>query len=319
MLNLFKSRSKSDNKMSSEVINSALITIWVNSYGKYFLDNNSKDLSYKIRCAETKILEKLEELEYMGLKESLNYKNLESLLSINNSKSRNIGEKAYNFIKKIREISPDLIVIPFEDYINFLRKYNLVTGKLSEFSGLIPEDKISELKDLSHKFLYGMDKFYPSGSIPISHPINELYPIECIEIVDNYKSMVFRKEINKVINELRLFPFNDSTDNIRTRIKLILGDSKNSDKFLEEILKVYVKSTSKLIYSDWLISCNSGLVPDIPITYKKVVKTPEPVIVDPIIIKYCEYGFIIGPRWRVEGEDKVFEEMKEFLDKSISL
>ena len=64
-----------------------------------------------------------------------------------------------------------------------------------------------------------------------------------------------------------------------------------------------------------MISCSRDLISTVPVT-KYIPEPPAPKVVDPILVKYCKYGFIVGPRWGEEGTDIMFEEMKKFLDSS---
>ena len=307
MIKLFKSKRNDDNLISSEVVHSALITIWMNTYGRYFKDQDSlsnKKL-YDIHKAEYLIKERLRKLKSLGLENSLNYKNLQSLII--NKSFTDYGKEAYEFVKELRKLSPDIIVVPHENYMDLLNKYNLVTGKLDRFTGLIPDDKLKELINVSDSLDINYDLFKKGE-------VNDIKPITEIRIKDTYKSrIVFKKDIIEVIRKINLFPFYKDINDYK--IRLVDWNKSNSmSLFFNEILDLRWSSVP-LRSEEWLISCSKDLISTVPVT-KYIPEPPAPKVVDPILVKYCKYGFIIGPRWGEEGTDIMFEEMKKFLDSS---
>lgn len=307
MIKLFKFKRNEDNLISSEVVHSALITIWMNTYGRYFKDQDS--LSNKklreIHEAENVIKERLRELEYLGLTNSLNYKNLQSLIV--NKSFTDYDKEAYEFIKELRRLSPDIIVIPHEDYMNLLNKYNLVTGKLDNFTGLIPDDKLKELINMSDSLLNINYDLLEKGEV------NNIKPITEIGVNDTYKSRIaFKNDIIEVIRKINIFPFYKNINDYK--IRLLNIDESSSKLFFNDIIKLRWNSIP-LRVDEWMISCSKDLMSTVPVT-KYIPEPPAPKVIDPILIKYCKYGFIVGPRWGEEGIDIMFEKMKKFLDSS---
>ena len=304
MIKLFKFKRNEDNLISSEVVHSALITIWMNTYGRYFKDQDS--LSNKklreIHKAENVIKERLRKLEYLGLRNSLNYKNLQSLIA--NKSFTDYGKEAYEFVKGLRKLSPDIIVIPHENYIDLLNKYNLVTGKLDNFTGLIPDDKLKELINISDSLDINYD-LLEKGEV------NNIKPIIEIGINNTYKSrIVFKNDITEVIRKINIFPFYKNINDYK--IRLINSDESSSKLFFNDIINLR-GSSIPLRVDEWLISCSRNLISTVPVT-EYIPEPSAPKVVDPILIKYCKYGFIVGPRWGEEGMDIMFEKMKKFLD-----
>lgn len=285
-----------ETKITPEAIHSALILSWMNTYGKFIENESSLN---KLNTLKEEISAKMRDLACLGLEKSQNYQNLLSLL--NSEKFKTVDKDAYEFIKNVRYHYPEAIIVPYSDYIGLLKKYNLITNDIREFTGIIPSDQLGSLTKFD----------YLRYANSIEYDLDSFYRISEITIYNN--KILLRRLIKTLVNNIRRFPYSHSVIDINNRYGL--GDSisdKTQNALINDLnVKLdMIDNRRKLI-----ISCDPNQINPIPVTIKsKPIPEPTPVSVpDPIIGILSRYGVVVGPKWGDEAKDELFDRLSNLI------
>lgn len=90
-------------------------------------------------------VEEIERLERLGLENTVNAITIKNQLKKVNSYNKKVDtlkfmQSAWN------KFGDDVVLLSYEHFIQLLKKYNLVCGYLSDFTGVIPEDNIRDIE-----------------------------------------------------------------------------------------------------------------------------------------------------------------------------
>lgn len=85
------------------------------------------------------------------------------------SNNLNALKSALKFLIRARKVyGPDTLLMPIDQFMNICKKYNLVCGALSDYTGEVPYEKLQEIVRISsicsiHDYVYKVDKIIKTG------------------------------------------------------------------------------------------------------------------------------------------------------------
>lgn len=272
---------------------------------------------------EFKQLPKEVEEEYRLLLR-LNFKNsvniqriseIKKLIDENNTiKNRNLQilkfmEEAYKLFGKT------CTLINFKDFEYLLKKYNLVCGKLEDYTGIIPLENLKEINKVNNLFKKVHDWEYKENTDDIESKLryNSLFlPTNCLE----YSSLVNSTRIynNPILHEHFNNLYKISTVyevNTLSREDLeILYRFPFTYKNMDSNLLKYVHSEYSSV-DLFICAPAQEMKSTIQFTDKRKAE-------DPFICSYTDLGIVIFTKWGNEANDEIFnkyEQLKTLINK----
>lgn len=286
----FKSKKKS---ITSEL----LWTIIIADYSRYM-----KECKVPVdEESRNELLTKLDKLKESGLSNTRNYISITNMLS-KLSENRDI----YKFLKYTKETYPDSIVIPWKSLLSLTNKYNLECAPLNSeyYDKLIPTENIEELLNVKMSQEY-IDEY----------KVNSFAHVDSVTL--EFSDDSTKDERSAVVNVLCRMPFIVNMD--RKLSSGYYSDSSMIDLFnntlshynLGKIDRISDLRMTGMKGSDWIICAPSE---DIKLqssinVRKKSLKAPKVdniQVEDPLVGKFCRYGFIVFSKW---GKEATLEEV----------
>lgn len=272
-------------EVDSKLPSKTALPLIVNMMAEYF--KNEEEKSNSSLLSLDKIEEKYNKLVKLGLSNSVNARELKTIIVYNKSII-----KAQNLIKYIKKVNSILnknsYLISFEQFEQICQKYNLVYNLLENYTGVIPEENIIQLENISDKI----------SKIP---NINEnIYLVNEVNITsdgEDFANWMKGKRILYLPSLVRL-KFYDQ----------IWNSDVNTDypdcPIVEHNALNFIKA-SKLTNTTFLIAApESHFKDNFKITINK----------DPIVFQICPYGCLIHSVWGEEANDVVLERYRKTLE-----
>lgn len=263
----------------------------VNMMAEYLSQEEEKTKSSLISMED--IRNKYNRLVNLGLQNSTNAKELKAIIDNQNTYNENIL-KAKSLIEYIKEVNQILqrnsYLVSFEQFEVICKKYNLVYNLLENYTGVIPEENIIQLENISNQ-LYGIKDLN-----------KDLYFVESVKIAsDGVPFSIWMK--NRRI--LRLPSFSNK---IKYRDEIwnneIIMDYSDCPETRYNLLN-YAK-VKQLKSNTFLIAAPETHFID---NFKIEVR-PK----DPIVFQICPYGILIHSVWGEEADDEVLKRYKQTLN-----
>ena len=258
------------------------------------------------------ITETMAYYETLGLTRSKDYKELikqrDSIWKAQDDRER-AREMVLFLLECIKRFGDEVLLIPYNRFVPILKKYNLVTGTLSDYIGDMPLNLVKTIAGIVHK-----------ESIPTEGRVWNVAKITGIDVedLDNFR-WYWRNLLKKQVDNLQIFPF------------IIEGDGK--DLFTSGTL-TYTNTNSRSIFNKLFpefsgegtvryetLSVTNPLIsaPQKDMSYKiKVNSVERPRITiadDPFIYSLTKYGALIYYMWGSESKDPGLTRYKELVKK----
>ena len=250
-------------------------------------------------CIETvnvpeDVIQKLKILESLGLKNTNNAvilrDSIQQAKEINNTKQFNL--EGIKFLVRITEtFGENVFLVPYNNFIRLLEKYNLICGLPESYTGTIPENNLEELVRFTEKLRDNPEVM-----------LNNYMKHEIITKVVYYTSLSYLSEdtILQILREKVVrFPFilgedlelsdQEFLNNISGRYKGIDG-VLSKDRGTER--SIYICAPPNMIKP--LVEIESGVYP-----------------LDPIVFCLTKFGVLIPTMWGTEAEDETIRRYKE--------
>ena len=276
-------------KVNSESSLKTALPLIVIMMEEYFKKEEEKSNSSLLSLDNIK--EKYKKLVMLGLSNSVNARELKTILdnqiAFNESviKAQNLIE----YIKKVNSIlNKNSYLISFEQFKQICQKYNLVYNVLENYTGVIPEENIIQLDNISNKI----------SRIP---NINEdLYLVNEVNIASDGRAFSNWIKDKRILYLPSLICLKLGNEIWYSDIAIDYPDCPTvTYKNLN-----FVKA-SKLTNTTFLIAApKSYFKNDFKITVNK----------DPIVFQICPYGCLIHSVWGEEANDVVLERYRKTLE-----
>lgn len=276
-------------EVNSEPPLKTALPLIVNMMAEYFKNEEKKSNSSLLSLDE--IEEKYNKLIKLGLSNSVNARELKTIIDNQIAYNKSIikAQNLIEYIKKINSIlNKNSYLISFEQFEQICQKYNLIYNLLENYTGVIPEENIIQLENISDKI----------SKIP---NINEnLYLINEINITDDgedFANWIKDKRI-LYLPSLEHLKFDNQIWN--SDINMDYPDCPITRLNALNFVKV-----SKLTNTTFLIAApESHFKDNFKITINK----------DPIVFQICPYGCLIHSVWGEEANDVVLERYRKTLE-----
>lgn len=237
---------------------------------------------------------KLAMMEKSGLQSTSNYKVLKDKCS-----SIGFNAQLAEFIVETKETYPSSMILPWSELLNICNKYNLECAPLGVefYDKLIPNENIEEMMsvDITKEYAekYNVNKFRHINKATL--------------VIDDDNTS--RSEMSEIVNVLSRIPF------ITINNKLSYIDEFNSTlefygcKSLYRIYDCYAQGP--MLSSDWVICAPSEDIKEqthitIDTRSRYEAEQARLKVQDPLVGKFCKYGFIIFSKW---GREATLEEV----------
>lgn len=240
---------------------------------------------------------KVTSLDRAGFTQSQNYKILSEEKDKIEEYNSNV-RKTNDLIRFIQELNQYFegksFLIRYDDFEYIIKKYNLVCGLLSQYTGFIPEENLTDIVEVSDKLMELKDdprevkaKIYPM----LFKGIKKLYMAS--EVSFDKEEPLSSKEKENFYR----FPFAD-----------------NYNRPLYYMYNPYFYKNGKRFfivngYSETFLFI-AAPAKDMKVEYKFSKRV---IPKDPFVCSYSEFGIIIHSKWGDEAEDKVIKEYEELF------
>ena len=276
-------------KVDSEPSLKTALPLIVNMMEEYFKQEVEKSNSSPLSL--DKVKEKYNKLVKLGLSNSVNARELKTIIDNQIVYNESIV-KAQNLIEYIKKINSILnknsYLISFEQFKQVCQKYNLVYNLLENYTGVIPEENIIQLENISDKI----------SKIP---DINkDLYLVNEVNIASDGEDFANWMKDKRILYlpSLPYLKFGDQIWNSDISI-----DYPDCPTVRFDTLN-FIKA-SKLTNTTFLIAApESHFKDNFKITINK----------DPIVFQFCPYGYLIHSVWGEETNDVVLERYRKTLE-----
>lgn len=213
--------------------------------------------------------------------------------------------KALQLIKEIQEyFGPNTIVVKRSDFIEILRKYNLVCGKFENYTGIVPDKNAREIDDALNKIQKLSD--YESEKMS-----RELYDSYYKHLTYNIREIRFYRNSNLPKSKekllINLFPFSSVDRNCYSLAGAIAQDLASNGIRLENVDTINSERVNMFICAPANEMNNSKN------RVKFSVFTPRTD--DPFICSLTPYGVVIHSMWGREAEDETIKKYKALFDR----
>ncbi len=233
----------------------------------------------------------------LGMGSTQNAKVLKAQIDSNDAiKSDN--DKAKNLIDFVKvaqaHFGPRTVLVSYSAFEDICKRYNLTTGLLQDYCGVIPETNIQDIERVSSR----ISTFCYRGYLNTKDRFGGTqFYVERAILDDNHADL--KSIIRKNGNIITLI---ESPDKYRYREKIFPCDIKgyNYGKW-GHISKIYGEIISPKTF---FIACPKQFLknPDI-----KIQKKP----VDPAVYQLTPYGVLVHTIWGEEAEDEAFRKFME--------
>lgn len=211
--------------------------------------------------------------------------------------------KALQLIKEVQEyFGPNTIVVKRSDFVEILKKYNLVCGRFENYTGVVPDKNAREIDDALNKILvlrnntdYHKKLLYEAYHEYITYYIKE---------VTFYRSYELPKDRKRLLN---LFPLALCNREAYSYNNEIIHDLANNGVKLESVNDLGAERVNMFICAPANEMNNSKN------RVKFSVFTPRTD--DPFICSLTPYGVVIHSMWGREAEDEAIRKYKALFDR----
>lgn len=285
----FKKVNSELKTINSESHLKTALPLIVNMMEEYFKQEVEKSNSSPLSL--NKIEEKYNKLIKLGLSNSVNARELKTIIDNQTVYNESIikAQNLVEYIKKVNSIlNKNSYLISFEQFEQVCKKYNLVYNLLENYTGVIPEENIIQLENISDKI----------SRIP---NINEdLYLVNEVSVTSDGKDFANWVKDRRILYlpSLNYLKLGDQIWNSDITI-----DYSDCPTVKFNSLN-YVKA-SELTNTTFLIAApESHFKDDFKITINE----------DPIVFQICPYGCLIHSVWGEEANDVVLERYRKTLE-----
>lgn len=276
-------------EVNSEPSLKTALPLIINMMEEYFKKEVEKSNSSILSI--DKVKEKYNKLAKLGLSNSVNARELKIIIDNQTVYNESIT-KAQNLIEYIKKVNSILnknsYLISFEQFEQICQKYNLVYNLLENYTGVIPEENIIQLENVSNKI----------SEIP---DINkDLYLVHEVNISSKGKDFADWMKDKRIL-------YLPSLDRLKIRNEIWSGDINKDypDCPKVEHPALNCVRASKLTNTTFLIAAPESYFKD---NFKITINE------DPIVFQICPYGCLIHSVWGEEANDVVLERYRKTLE-----
>jgi hypothetical protein len=209
--------------------------------------------------------------------------------------------KALQLIKEVQEyFGSNTIVVKRSDFVEILKKYNLVCGRFENYTGVVPDKNAREIDDALNKIQTLVEK----KMTPILYEVYHKYITFYIKKVTFYRNYELPKDRKRLLN---LFPLALCNREVYSYNNEIIRDLANNGVRLENVNDLDVERINMFICAPANEMNNSKN------RVKFSVFTPRTD--DPFICSLTPYGVVIHSMWGREAEDDAIRKYKALFDR----
>lgn len=211
--------------------------------------------------------------------------------------------KILQLIKEVQEyFGPNTIVVKRSDFVEILKKYNLVCGRFENYTGVVPDKNAREIEDALNKIqvLRG-DTNYHKKLLYEAYNKYITYYIKEVTFLENYELPKDRKRL------LNLFPLALCNREAYSYSDGIIRDLANNGVRFGGVNNLDVERVNMFICAPANEMNNSKN------KVKFSVFTPRTD--DPFICSLTPYGVVIHSMWGREAEDETIKKYKALFDR----
>lgn len=232
--------------------------------------------------------DKLTMMKKSGLQSTSNYKLLKDKCN-----SAGFNAQLAEFIMETKETYPSSVILPWSELLNICNKYNLECAPLSGefYDKLIPNENIEEMMSVNiteeYAEKYNVNKFTHVNSATL--------------VIDD--DTTDESEMSKIVNVLSRIPFitgnvGSSTQKFNSTLEFY------GCKELHYVDDCIVQAPMK--HKDWVICAPSEDIKEqtyltIDTKSRYEAEKARLRVQDPLVGKFCSYGFIIFSKWGREA------------------
>jgi hypothetical protein len=209
--------------------------------------------------------------------------------------------KALQLIKEVQEyFGSNTIVVKRSDFVEILKKYNLVCGRFENYTGVVPDKNAREIDDALNKIQTLVEK----KMTPILYEVYHKYITFYIKKVTFYRNYELPKDRKRLLN---LFPLALCNREVYSYNNEIIRDLANNGVRLENVNDLDVERV------DMFICAPANEMNNSKNRVKFSVFTPRTD--DPFICSLTPYGVVIHSMWGREAEDDAIRKYKALFDR----
>lgn len=213
--------------------------------------------------------------------------------------------KALQLIKEVQEyFGPNTIVVKRSDFVEILKKYNLVCGRFENYTGVVPDKNAREIDDALNKIQALVEEQITPNNQELLHESYQKYMTFYIKEVTFYRSYKLPKDRKRLLS---LFPLALCRREAYSYNNEIILDLKNNGVKLECVNNLDIKRVGMFICAPANEMNNSKN------KVKFSVFTPRTD--DPFICSLTPYGVVIHSMWGREAEDETIKKYKALFDR----
>lgn len=246
---------------TAETLQTALMLI----ASEYMKDCLKESKQFTIRT-------ELAKLEEAGLSDTKNAKILRSIRE---------DEKPTKLVREIKDAYPNALIVPYRDFFQVMKDYNLAVGRIEHYTGIIPEKNVQEIHLAAVAFKQaGLN-------------LNDMRYVSRIRLNSDLDKSV----VNAAFEYFSRFP-------------LITPDRRGvlrSGIYVGHHAEAY-----SLNSKDWLVAAPVADLPkNITIElYSKKAEDRRRIAQDPIVFKASRIGAVIVSMWGEEANSSIFDKYR---------
>ena len=214
--------------------------------------------------------------------------------------------KALQLIKEVQEyFGPNTIVVKRSDFVEILKKYNLVCGKFENYTGVVPDKNAREIDAALNKIQALVENKMTPNNQELLYEAYHKYMTFYIEEITFFRSYKVPKDRKRLLNlfplalcNIEAYSYND---------EIIYDLENNGVKFDESVNNLGKKRINMFICAPANEMNNSKN------RVKFSVFTPRTD--DPFICSLTPYGVVIHSMWGREAEDEAIKKYKALFDR----
>jgi hypothetical protein len=213
--------------------------------------------------------------------------------------------KALQLIKEVQEyFGPNTIVVKRSDFVEILKKYNLVCGRFENYTGVVPDKNAKEIDDALNKIQALVEKKMTPYNQELLYEAYHKYRTFYIKEVTFYRSYELPKDRKRLLD---LFSFALCNRDAYSYDGEVILDLANNGIKLD-----YVNSLNKEEVN-MFICAPANEMNNSKNKVKFSVFTPRTD--DPFICSLTPYGVVIHSMWGREAEDEAIRKYKALFDR----
>ena len=214
--------------------------------------------------------------------------------------------KALQLIKEVQEyFGPNTIVVKRSDFVEMLKKYNLVCGRFENYTGVVPDKNAREIDDALNKIQALVEKRIIPNNQELLYEAYHKYMTYYIKEVTFYRGYGLPKDRKRLLN---LFPLALCRREAYSYNNEIIFDLANNGIKLEHINGIDAERVGMLF-----ICAPANEMSNSKNRVKFSVFTPRTD--DPFICSLTPYGVVIHSMWGREAEDEAIKKYKALFNR----